>query len=242
MITIFIDTIKIFQDRYKDFLRISIPYVICTSIADSYAERVVESNQYIYYFLSIASTLITLALTCSLIIYLSEIAYEKTIDPETCITEGLLHLPYMIIAYMISVFPFYLIYFLSQAIETSQLDTFFYLIFALGIYLSVKFSFSPYFIVLEAMSPIDSLKKSFLYTNGYFSDILLITLLFAAPVYTLSYIFQQFIGNVSSNSTLLIIGVDVFFGYLLVMYHIGFFKVFHKSYLFFTKKKALSTL
>jgi hypothetical protein len=84
-----------------------------------------------------------------------------------------------------------------------------------GIWIMVRFSFSEFYLVLENLNPIDSIRKSIVATKKHMLTIFLLILIFLFPVFGFSFTFGHLIADIPQAEAIMAIAGTITSFYIL---------------------------
>lgn len=226
---IILDAWSIFTKNLYHLFAIVIPYAVIMSLVDLVLVKHVTEYGLSVYLLYVFKLIILSIYTPILVLFLSQAIYNKIRPIKEIVLLGMTHFPYMLISYLIVLFPFALLTYFRNLIG---LNSFIYL--SLNIVLIcvvLKAVFSSYLIVLEENKPVESLVNSFRYTRGYVLTILSVGLIFALPISLAGGIAKMIFSALALNSDVIMFSSGTISGFLMVLIQIVFFKIYCLNYI-----------
>ncbi len=225
-----IDTALSFSANFSQLLQLSLPLLLIISFADYFSVQSDQQTNLFAYLWWIISLITFCLLSSALIMFLSQVEYGQTISAKDSIISSIVYVPSIFFIYLLTFcFLIAMVKFMNLAGQSPLSALFFPTVIAL-VYAILKSSFAIYFIVLEDLTPLKAIIKSFRYTKGYISSIIVASFCFAIPIAIAQIFYKLLIKSLAVFNPLLSIGGEVFFSFLFILLHICIFKIFCISF------------
>ena len=223
---IFKYTWRVFSNNILYIIRLSFPLLLIDILWNVLSKQVNEpTTSFIFSTVAIQFLLYSTYL-CALILFISQEFLGEIQPIQTNIIKSFVYLPLVILTLSVCYSPLILLGILLLKTNSSVIVTL--PLLALGIYASLKTTFSPFLLILEGDKPISAVINSFKYTKGLLGEIFTLILVLWLPTSLI-----QNISNINTSIQPLNITLNVAGGVLtvgmFVMLQIAFFKLYVNS-------------
>jgi hypothetical protein len=234
MKTLIHETFFLFTNNFKAIALLSLPFLFSSALITQVQSIPTDKTSFILIgiILSIINMAIFAAHVSVIIVFLSEAKYQNYLTYKESMLSGLLHTPMILASYFIVLAPILIFWIVSTNIgRFFDVDVSIIFPLSLGyLYVVLRASFAPFFIILDEEKPINSIKKSFNFTKGFELKLFTLVLFFTIPIALINFGVNHLSKQLGNLAEIASFGSEILFGIISVIMQVAIFTVFCLSY------------